>query len=116
MLTYGVSGDLIDEYAQITETTALESLKKFVTAVIDVFYEEYLRKSNNKGIARLLTHGEHRGFRDERDDNEVLDLDYEQIDGVDNPPMQVLREQSDGFMAYIQSYGRIRDREIHSQL
>ena len=45
---------------------------------------------------------------DKRDDNEVVDLDYEQINGVDNPPMQVLREQSDGFMAYIRSYGRIR--------
>ena len=53
---------------------------------------------------------------DERDDDEVVNLDYEQIDGVDNPPMQVLREQSDGFMAYIESYGHIRDREIHSQL
>jgi len=46
----------------------------------------------------------------------VVDLDYEQIDGVDNPLIQVSREQNDGFMAYIQSYGRIRDREIHSQL
>ena len=53
---------------------------------------------------------------DKRDDNEVVDLDYKQINGVDNPPMQVLREQSDGFMAYIRSYGRIRVREIHSQL
>ena len=62
MLAYGVSGDLIDEYVQIRETTALESLKKFVTAVIDVFSEEYLRKPNNEDIARLLAHGEHRGF------------------------------------------------------
>ena len=53
---------------------------------------------------------------DEQDDNEVVDLDYEQIDGVDNPPMQVSLEQSDGFMAYIESYERIRDREIHFQL
>ena len=30
---------------------------------------------------------------DERNDNEVVDLDYEQNDGVDNPPLQVLREQ-----------------------
>ena len=66
MLTYpftnGVSDDLIDEYVRIGETTALESLKKFVTAVIDVFSEEYLRKPNNEDIARLLTYGEHRGF------------------------------------------------------
>ena len=52
----------------------------------------------------------------EQDDNEVVDLDYEQIDGVDNPPMQASCEQSDRFMAYIESYGRIRDQEIHSQL
>ena len=38
---------------------------------------------------------------DEQDDNEVVDLDYEQINGVDNPSMQVSREQSDGFMTYI---------------
>ena len=53
---------------------------------------------------------------DERDDNEVVDLDYEQNDGVDNPPLQVLREQSDEFWSYIEKHGRIRDREIHFQL
>ena len=62
MLAYGVSGDLVDEYVWIGETTALESLKKFVTAVIDVFSEKYLRKPNNEDIARLLAHGERRGF------------------------------------------------------
>ena len=55
-------------------------------------------------------------IEDEQDDNEVIDLDYEQIDGVDNPSIQVSREQSDGLMAYIQSYGRIKDQKIHSQL
>ena len=53
---------------------------------------------------------------DERDDNEMVDLDYEQIDGVDNPPLQVLREQSDGFISYIERYGCIRYQEIHFQL
>ena len=53
---------------------------------------------------------------DEQDDNEVVYQDYEQIDGVDNPPLQVLREQSDGFISYIERYGCIRDREIHFQL
>ncbi|XP_075674518.1 uncharacterized protein LOC142643673 [Castanea sativa] len=216
MLAYGVSGDLLDEYVRIGETTALESLKKFVTAVVDVFSEEYLRKPNNEDIARLLAHGERRGFpgrgpavhysinghdytmgyyladgiypkwatfvktipspqgpkrklfaatqeahrkdverafgvlqarfaivrgparffhletlqkimkaciilhnmivEDERDDNEVVNLDYEQIDGVDNPPMQVLHEQNDEFLSCIERYGRIRDRDIHFQL
>ncbi|XP_075675155.1 uncharacterized protein LOC142644420 [Castanea sativa] len=53
---------------------------------------------------------------DEWDDNEVVNLDYEQIDGVDNPPMQVLHEQNDGFLSYIERYRRIRDRDIHFQL
>ena len=33
MLAYGVSDDFIDEYVQIGETTALESLKNFVTVI-----------------------------------------------------------------------------------
>ncbi|XP_030964000.1 uncharacterized protein LOC115985179 [Quercus lobata] len=175
MLAYGVSSDLIDEFVWIEEITALESLKKFVTAVIDVFSEEYLRNPNNEDIwatfvktipspqghkrklfaiaqeacrkdvecafgviqARFaIVHGLARFFHletlqkiikayiilhnmiveDEWDDNEVVDLDYEQIDRVDNPSMQVLHEQSDGFMSYIKRNGRIRDREIHFQL
>ena len=52
-------------------------------------------------------------LEDERDDDEMVDLDYEQNDGVDNPPLQVLREQSDEFLSYIKRHGCIRDREIH---
>ena len=62
MLVYGVSGDLINEYVRIGETTTLKSLKKFVTAVIDVFSEEYLRKPNNEDITRLLAQGKRRSF------------------------------------------------------
>ena len=46
---------------------------------------------------------------DERDDNEVVDLDYEQNDEVDNSPLQVLREQSDEFLSYIDRHRRIKD-------
>ena len=53
---------------------------------------------------------------DEQDNNEVVGLDYEQNDGVNNPPLQVLREQNDEFLSYIERHGRIRDREIHFQL
>ena len=48
----------MDEYVRIGETTTLQSLKKFVTTVVDVFSEEYLRKSNNEDITRLLALGE----------------------------------------------------------
>ena len=53
---------------------------------------------------------------DERDENEAVDFDYEQIDEVDNPPIQVSREHVNGFMAFIQSHKRIKDQQIHFQL
>ena len=62
MIAYGVIGDFINEYVQIGEPTAVESLKKFVTVVIDIFSEEYLRKPNNKDIGRLLAYSKRRGF------------------------------------------------------
>ena len=40
----------------------MESLKNFVAAVVDIFFEEYLRSPNNEDIAKLLAHGESRGF------------------------------------------------------
>jgi hypothetical protein len=62
MLAYGVTGDLMDEYVRIGESTAIESFKKFVKAVISIFSDEYLRSPNSNDIARLLTIGQNRGF------------------------------------------------------
>ena len=47
---------------RIGESTAIESLRRFVQAVIAVFGDEYLRPPNNNDIARLLAIGEQRGF------------------------------------------------------
>ncbi|XP_061998919.1 uncharacterized protein LOC133716216 [Rosa rugosa] len=41
MLAYGVTADYVDEYVQIGESTAIESLKRFVVAVVEVFGDEY---------------------------------------------------------------------------
>ncbi|KAL6183814.1 hypothetical protein ACLB2K_045224 [Fragaria x ananassa] len=62
MLAYGVPADYVDEYVQIRESTAIESLKRFVTAVVEVFGDEYLRSPNSDDLARLLTISEQRGF------------------------------------------------------
>ncbi|KAF8403482.1 hypothetical protein HHK36_011586 [Tetracentron sinense] len=62
MLAYGVTADYVDEYVRIGESTAIESLKKFVKAVVAIFSDEYLRLPNNDDIARLLAVGENRGF------------------------------------------------------
>ena len=62
MLSYGVAVDFMDEYVRIGETTAITSMKKFVAAVVAIFSKEYLRSPNNEDIARLLAHGQNRGF------------------------------------------------------
>ncbi|KAK2659764.1 hypothetical protein Ddye_006297 [Dipteronia dyeriana] len=54
MLAYGCPADFLDEYVQIGESTAIESLKHFCDAVIRVFETQYLRKPNKNDIARLL--------------------------------------------------------------
>ena len=62
MLAYGVAADFMDEYVRIGKSTAIESLKKFVKAVVDIFSKEYLRYPNNENIAIILANGERRGF------------------------------------------------------
>jgi hypothetical protein len=54
MLTYGVPDDATDEYVCIGESTALESLRRFVAAVIEIFGDEYLRYPNEVDTTRLL--------------------------------------------------------------
>src|SRR5262249_43485983 len=60
MLAYGVSADSVDDYVRIGESTAIESLKKFVKAIVVVFGNEYLRSPNNTDLTRLLAIGEQR--------------------------------------------------------
>ena len=62
MLTYGIPADAADEYARIGESTILESLRRFVVAVVDIFEDEYLRYPNEADTAHLLALGEQRGF------------------------------------------------------
>jgi len=62
MISYGVPADFMDQYIRIGESTALESLKRFVIAVVEVFGGEYLRSPNEHDTARLLAIGERRGF------------------------------------------------------
>jgi hypothetical protein len=62
MLAYGVAADSTNEYVRIGESIAIESLKKFVKAVVNIFSKEYLRSPNSNDIARLLAVNEKRGF------------------------------------------------------
>jgi hypothetical protein len=60
MITYGVAADATDEYVHIGESTVIESLKKFVKAIIKVFEDEYLRAPNEMDTSRLLAIGQDR--------------------------------------------------------
>ena len=62
MLSYGVAADATDEYVRIGESTALESLRRFVAAVVEIFGEQYLRYPNEADTTRLLALGEQQGF------------------------------------------------------
>jgi hypothetical protein len=62
ILAYGISADLTDEYCRLAKSTALENLRRFVSAIIEVYGGQYLRSPNAEDTARLLAIGERRGF------------------------------------------------------
>jgi len=62
MIAYGVAADATDDYVRIGESTALESLRRFVITVVQVFGPEYMRLPNEQNTARLLAIGESRCF------------------------------------------------------
>ena len=51
---------------------------------------------------------------DKRDEQDLLDFDYEQWD--ENPPEPLSRDQTDNFREFIQNHICIRDQETRSQL
>ncbi|KAL9671063.1 hypothetical protein QQ045_008627 [Rhodiola kirilowii] len=55
MLAYGTPADAIDDYIRIGESTAIESLRKFARGVVEIFGAEFMRRSTNEDLARLLT-------------------------------------------------------------
>ena len=62
MLAYGVAADVVDDYVRIGKSATIESLKRFVRAVVAIFSNEYLMSPNNDEIARLLAMGTNCGF------------------------------------------------------
>lgn len=62
MITNGVAAATQDEYLQIAENTTIESLKRFVRAIVEIFEDEYLRYPTSADTFRLLALREQRGF------------------------------------------------------
>ena len=57
MISCGVPANFMDQYIRIGESTVIQSLRRFVKAVVEVFGEEYLRSPNENDTARLLAIG-----------------------------------------------------------
>ncbi|XP_076915753.1 uncharacterized protein LOC143575212 [Bidens hawaiensis] len=51
MMVYGVTGDFMDEYIHIGESTAMESLKIFCETIVSVFSTEFLRSPTPDDIS-----------------------------------------------------------------
>lgn len=62
MLAYGASADQLDDWIRLGESTILQTLKRFVSAVIKAFGEEYLRAPNKDDVFRLMKYNASRGF------------------------------------------------------
>ena len=62
MLCYGVCADATDEYIRIAESTAMKSLERFTTAVIDCFGGEYLREPTAADMQKHADINAMRGF------------------------------------------------------
>ena len=61
-LAYGVSADAIDEYLKIGESTALQSLREFCSAIINIYGEEFLRPPSKDELETITKEYEMRGF------------------------------------------------------
>ncbi|CAN1317227.1 hypothetical protein LINPERPRIM_LOCUS30355 [Linum perenne] len=62
MLAFGCTVDSLDEYFQLGESTALDNLRKFCTAVIHVYGPQYLREPTREDLQKLLCKASQRGF------------------------------------------------------
>jgi hypothetical protein len=62
MLCNGVAADTTGEYVCIGESIAIESMRRLVISVVELFEDEYLRSPNQNDTTRLLAIAEERGL------------------------------------------------------
>ena len=62
ILAYGLPPDAMDDYLSISETTALEAVKRFCSAVVETLGPKNLRNPTLAEVERLLKDAEKRGM------------------------------------------------------
>ena len=53
VLAYGTAADAVDEYLRLGETTTRSCVEHFVEGIINLFGDEYLRRSTPTDLQRL---------------------------------------------------------------
>jgi hypothetical protein len=62
MLAYGIAADAVDEYCRVGESTALQCMKRFCAAIVNVYEARYLRAPSADDVANILHTNALRGF------------------------------------------------------
>ncbi|XP_024171865.1 uncharacterized protein LOC112177850 [Rosa chinensis] len=62
MLDYGAGADQCAEYCRMAKSTAIEALKRFTRAIVNLYSVHYLRAPTPVDLRRLLAKAERRGF------------------------------------------------------
>lgn len=62
MLAYSTPADALEENLELSQSVALESLKRFSTGIIEVFGPEYLRSPTVEDLERITRMNSARGF------------------------------------------------------
>jgi hypothetical protein len=62
LLAYGTSGDAIDEYCRLNESTTMEAMRRFVLAIRACFEARYLRQPTREDIVRRMDINERKEF------------------------------------------------------
>jgi hypothetical protein len=62
MLAYGGPADALDDGLRMGKSTVLKTLKEFVSTIITVFGDEYLRPPSPAELEHILSVNEARGF------------------------------------------------------
>ena len=62
MLAYGTIADALDDHLQMGESTVLETLKRFVRTIVNVFGEEWIRPPSEVELQEIRKVNDARGF------------------------------------------------------
>jgi hypothetical protein len=62
MLAYGGPADFHDEGLRMGESTLLKTVKEFVSTIVEVFEDEFLRPPSKSELQHILSVNEARGF------------------------------------------------------